>query len=107
MSPGSKVRLTTPTRIVLDLLLAAADDPPWGYRICSKAGLGSGTVYPILERLEQAGWITGVWENGQPTDRPRRRLYSMTADGRAAYAAAIAQRRTFGAWRLQTRGEFT
>jgi PadR family transcriptional regulator, regulatory protein PadR len=93
--------------MVLDVLIAAADDPPWGYRICIEAGLGSGTVYPILERLERAGWITGVWEKGQPTDRPRRRLYSLTGAGQAAYGAAITRGRTHGAWRLQTRGEFT
>lgn len=83
-----KIRLTTPTRMVLDVLMATADDPPWGYKICDLSGLGSGTVYPILERLEQAGWIEGAWETGQPADRPRRRFYTLTGSGRAGYAAA-------------------
>jgi DNA-binding MarR family transcriptional regulator len=86
------IRLTTPTWMVLDVLIAAADDPPWGYRICEEAGLGSGTVYPILERLEEAGWIEGAWETGQPASRPRRRFYTLTSAGRAGYSAAIARR---------------
>jgi DNA-binding MarR family transcriptional regulator len=95
MGSTPQIRLTTPTRLVLDALLAAtADDPPWGYRICEEAGLGSGTVYPILERLEEAGWIEGTWEVGQPADRPRRRLYKVTGAGRREYAAALAARRS-------------
>ncbi|MEU8664434.1 helix-turn-helix transcriptional regulator, partial [Actinoplanes philippinensis] len=33
--------------------------------------LGPGTVYPILERLQRAGWVTSAKEPGQPSD-PRR-----------------------------------
>jgi PadR family transcriptional regulator PadR len=95
MSTPSRLRLTTSTRLVLDVLMAAdLDDPPWGYRICEQAGLGSGTVYPILERLEQAGWVAGRWETGQPADRPRRRFYTVTGTGRQEYPAALAARRT-------------
>ena len=71
---------------------APANDPPWGYRICEEAGLGSGSVYPILERLEEAGWIEGSWESGEPTDRPKRRFYSLTGAGRQEYLEAIAAR---------------
>ena len=89
MDTPSRLRLTTPTRLVLDVLMAAdPDDPPWGYRICEDAGLGSGTVYPILERLDQAGWIAGQWETGQPSDRPRRHFYTLTDTGQQQYTAA-------------------
>jgi PadR family transcriptional regulator PadR len=95
MSSPSRLRLTTSTRLVLDVLMAAGpDDPPWGYRICEQAGLGSGTVYPILERLEKAGWIAGHWETGQPAGRPRRRFYTLTGTGQQVYSAALATRRT-------------
>ncbi|WP_084965788.1 PadR family transcriptional regulator [Thermoactinospora rubra] len=88
----SKIRLTTPTRLVLDVLMASsADDPVWGYRICELSGLGSGTVYPILERLEEAGWIEGKWEAEGPDDRPRRRFYEVTGTGRQEYADAKAE----------------
>lgn len=110
MSDPPQIRLTTPTRMVLDMLLATADDPPWGYRICEETGLGSGTVYPILERLEEAGWIEGTWEReaGQLGDRPRRRFYTLTSAGRAGYATATARRTTrTRAWTLRPHGETT
>jgi PadR family transcriptional regulator len=92
--------------MVLDVLIAAGDDPPWGYRICEDAGLGSGTVYPILERLEEAGWIEGTWETGQPANRPRRRFYSLTGAGRAEYSAALTRRQNrTRAWRLRPHGD--
>jgi PadR family transcriptional regulator, regulatory protein PadR len=100
---ASQIRLTTPTRLVLDVLMSAGDDPPWGYRICELAGLGSGTVYPILERLEDAGWIEGTWEADEPGGRPRRRFYAVTGTGRAGYAVAMASRRSRVSWRLQPR----
>ncbi|MEU6718005.1 helix-turn-helix transcriptional regulator [Nonomuraea sp. NPDC046802] len=91
-TPNRPVRLTTPVRLVLDALLAAqAEDPPWGYRICAETELGPGTVYPILERLEQAGWITGQWEADTPHARPARRLYTISDTGRQMYAEALAR----------------
>jgi PadR family transcriptional regulator PadR len=85
--------MTISTMLILELLTRAdPDDPPWGYRLCEGAGLGSGTVYPILERLERAGWIEGRWETGTPVDRPRRRLYRITTTGREQYASALARR---------------
>jgi PadR family transcriptional regulator len=104
--PGPKVRLTTPTLMVLGVIMNAGDNPPWGYRICEETGLGSGTVYPILERLEEAGWIEGAWETGQPADRPRRRFYLITAAGRSRAALAPTRRRARGwAWVPHPGGE--
>lgn len=86
--PPPKIRLTTTTRLVLDLFLATDPaDPLWGYRITEETGLGPGTVYPLLERLEKAGWIIGSWETGLPEDRPRRRFYTLSGTGRQEYAA--------------------
>lgn len=91
------IRMTMPTRTILELLLDAdPSDLPWGYRICEETGLGPGTVYPILERLEKAGWITGAWEATAPTDRPRRRLYTFSGAGRQEYAAVQATRKRRG-----------
>lgn len=80
--------------MVLDALMDAhKDDPPWGYRLCEETGLGSGTVYPILERLEKVGWIEAHWENVQSYGRPRRRFYTIGATGRAEYGAALHARK--------------
>lgn len=50
-----------------------------------------GTLYRALGRLEQMGLMTSAWEDPQiPADenRPRRRLYAITADGQTAVANA-------------------
>lgn len=80
------LRFTTATRLVLDAIMSASDgEEAWGYRIIERTGLGSGTVYPILERLEEARLVEGLWEGSQPDDRPRRRFYTVTGAGRAWY----------------------
>lgn len=42
------------------------------------------TLYPLLYRMEQRGWITGKWVE-RPGER-RRRFYSITREGRSALA---------------------
>lgn len=84
------VRLTMPTRAVLDVLLAS---PTWGYQIIPETDLGPGTVYPILKRLQDAGWVEGTWEDARPSDRPRRCIYAVTEKGAREYAKALARRR--------------
>jgi DNA-binding PadR family transcriptional regulator len=61
-----------------------------GAQIGRETELASGTLYPILLRLEQAGWLKSQWEDGDPSElgRPRRRLYRITGVGfRKAKAA--------------------
>lgn len=91
-------RMTGPTRAVLGALLETVDHPRYGLEIGSAAGLPSGTVHPILARLEGLGWLESTWEDVDPAaaGRPRRRYYRLTAIGageaRAALAAAEARR---------------
>jgi PadR family transcriptional regulator PadR len=90
---AEQIRLTMPTLAVLAAIAAARDeDPAYGLRISDETGLGPGTVYPILERLQAAGWVSARWETGQPAGRPRRRYYQMTGEGRIARASALAAR---------------
>ena len=54
--------MTIPTQLVLRALL---DDPAverYGVEIGTQAGLPSGTVHPILARLEGVGWLTSRWK---------------------------------------------
>ena len=96
-----KVRLTTVIMDVLDVITSSpADNPPWGLRLCEVTGYGTGTIYPALDRLLKAGWITDQWEDPPPEDRPRRRFYEMTSTGREQYAAGLRARRSRrAAWR--------
>jgi PadR family transcriptional regulator PadR len=89
-----KIRLTAVIMDILDVLTSSpSDDPAWGLRLCEATGYGTGTIYPALDRLMKAGWITDHWEDPPPEDRPRRRFYEMTSTGREQYTAALRVRR--------------
>jgi len=55
----------------------------YGLELGAAAGLKSGTIYPLLARLEKAGWLESEWEDVDPSvvGRPRRRLYRLTGHG--------------------------
>jgi len=90
----STVRLTRPTIAVLEVLLTSTDDSPaWGLSICRDSDLGSGTVYPILDRLQSRGWITSWSESDPHPGRPARRYYELTGTGRRMAGEALAARR--------------
>ncbi|WP_255954576.1 PadR family transcriptional regulator [Streptomyces odontomachi] len=90
----TNMRLTKPTIAVLETLLSSTrDDPAWGLSICRKADLGPGTVYPILDRLAERGWITSHEETGPHPGRPARRFYELTGTGRQQAAEALENRR--------------
>uniref|UniRef100_A0AAU2A7G4 PadR family transcriptional regulator n=1 Tax=Streptomyces sp. NBC_00093 TaxID=2975649 RepID=A0AAU2A7G4_9ACTN len=87
-------RLTKPTIAVLEVLLAAADDTPaWGLSVCRNADLGPGTVYPILDRLLERGWVTSYDETEPHPGRPPRRYYELTGTGRSQAQAVLDARR--------------
>lgn len=75
------------------LLASTADSPAWGLKICDDADLGSGTVYPILDRLTEHGWVTSRVESGPHPGRPARRYYELTGTGRALAVGAAQERR--------------
>ncbi|MCA5924807.1 PadR family transcriptional regulator [Curtobacterium oceanosedimentum] len=84
-------RVTAPTLDVLDALLTA-DGPTWGLLVIKATGRQAGTVYPILERLEQLGWIRSSWDDDAERSGPRRRMYEFTAEGQVASRELVAAR---------------
>jgi PadR family transcriptional regulator PadR len=90
------LRVTAPTLDVLAALLAA-EGPTWGLLLMKTIGRPSGTVYPILERLERQGWITSSWDDDAERSGPRRRLYAFTADGQQAATDLVDARRAAAA----------
>jgi PadR family transcriptional regulator, regulatory protein PadR len=91
-----KVRMSGPTLKLLKLLLESPQERRSGAAISKITKLGSGTMYPLLQRLEIAGWIEGEWEKAEPSEigRPRRRLYKLTRSGQAAATKELAQYQT-------------
>jgi PadR family transcriptional regulator, regulatory protein PadR len=57
----------------------------WGYDLSRSSGTRSGTLYPLLSRMLDKGWLTDGWEDIDPSQkRPRRRYYQLTEIGRDA-----------------------
>jgi DNA-binding PadR family transcriptional regulator len=85
--------LTYSTAVVLQ---AIASEFQYGFDIMDATGLPSGTVYPILRRLERNGWLRSAWEDESKAhgeQRPARRYYELTRAGTATLAAAQARYR--------------
>ena len=54
-----------------------------GYDLCRQAGVKSGTLYPLLIRLEEQGYLEAEWQAPAEPGRPPRHTYRLTAAGRA------------------------
>jgi DNA-binding PadR family transcriptional regulator len=97
--------MTLTTQLVLRALLEDPARELYGLQICAQAGLPSGTIHPILARLEKAGWLESHWEEADPHQegRPRRRYYRLSPDGaqRARIALARATESTAALRRLR------
>ncbi|RYZ10002.1 MAG: PadR family transcriptional regulator [Alphaproteobacteria bacterium] len=76
-------RITLSTLKALAIFLEQHPEPLAGADIFNRTKMFSGTLYPVLARLEEAGWLSSVWEDIDPTEvgRPRKRLYKLTAFG--------------------------
>lgn len=93
------------TSATLDVLraLRALGEPTWGLRIVKVTGRQTGTVYPILDRLESAGWVESSWEEDDARPGPRRRIYRFTPDGAVAAADLMTERAATGSGPARTR----
>ena len=83
-------RLGRATVDVLTVLLDSAE-PRWGLELIKLTGRPSGTVYPLLDRLERAGWVTSRWDDDVSRPGPRRRMYQLTPDGTVAARDVLRQ----------------
>ncbi|HSV65129.1 MAG TPA: helix-turn-helix transcriptional regulator [Mycobacteriales bacterium] len=85
--------MTLPTQLVLRALLESPTRERYGLELGQAAGLPSGTIHPILARLEAVGWLESSWEEIDPhvAGRPRRRYYVLTADGAERARDALAR----------------
>ena len=81
---GMVQRMTKPTGEVLKFMLETTEARHYGMEITQATGIRAGTLYPMLVRLEQVGWVESEWEEIDPVaaGRPARRYYHLTAQGR-------------------------
>lgn len=96
-------RITLQVQLVLRALLSDPDVELYGLQLVEHTGLPPGTIYPIMARLEAAGWLASRWEDvdERAEGRPRRRYYRLTGpsarlndtapDGRTLAQRALAE----------------
>ncbi|HZE40296.1 MAG TPA: helix-turn-helix transcriptional regulator [Stackebrandtia sp.] len=89
---AAPVKMTTTVAQVLSCFLADVDAERYGLDLMRDTGLPSGTLYPILARLQRAGWLRASWEDIDPeaAGRPARRYYLLTPDGAATARTELA-----------------
>lgn len=88
---------TTLSYGAVSILHAIAEGSRFGFDIMQVSGLTSGTVYPTLDRLEQAGLLTSQWEEAAAAHaegRPARRYFTLTATGASSLHDALARYKT-------------
>ena len=81
--------ITPKMATVLKVFLEDLDQPRYGFELMKLTGMASGSLYPMLARLEGAGWLTKGKESIDPhaSGRPARTHYMIT--GVAVSAARV------------------
>lgn len=99
----SRTRALSPhARIVLAVLLDAGGRWSHGYELARLADVKSGTLYPLLIRLETQGYLEAEWQQPAEGGRPPRHAYRLTASGvQLARANPPGQTATFAAPRRE------
>jgi len=77
----------------LVVFLEAPRSWQYGYDIMKVADLSSGTLYPLLARLAEDGWLESRWEESEFPGRPPRQLYRLTSTGRMRARRAVERAR--------------
>ncbi len=94
---GLRIRLSRQTLAVLDALLGRAGQWQHGYSLSQSTGIPSGTLYPILMRLEKLHWLETRGEEVKTPGRPPRHPYRLSGTARewAREEIRAAQKRRF------------
>ena len=82
-----------PSPQTVKVLRALAADPTewrYGYDLGAEVALKSGSLYPILMRLEERGLLEASWEAAAP-GKPSRHLYRLSTAGLGAVRALAAE----------------
>jgi DNA-binding PadR family transcriptional regulator len=97
---GRKRRLSF---TAFSVLYAIANGHRYGFDIMDATGLASGTVYPVLTRLERDALVRSTWEDERAATaegRPARRYYEVTGEGAVALRDAASILEGVGGMRL-------
>ena len=87
-----RTNISPQTLRVLTQLLARRDAWHYGYALARETGLPSGTLYPILIRLAEQGWLQTKWTEPDRPGAPPRHIYRLTRAGARAAEERIDSR---------------
>jgi DNA-binding PadR family transcriptional regulator len=73
--------LSSHAQALLAALASAGGRWSYGYELASLTGIKSGTLYPLLIRLEAQGILEAQWQPPAASGRPPRHAYRLTAEG--------------------------
>jgi PadR family transcriptional regulator, regulatory protein PadR len=73
--------LSNHAKNILAALLDARGGWMHGYELSKLAQVKSGTLYPLLMRLEGQGYLEAEWQQQNVRGRPPRHAYRLTASG--------------------------
>lgn len=83
------MRLLSPNAArLIATFLASPAGRFYGYELLQASGMKSGSLYPVLGRFEDYGWITGEMQES-PGGRPPRRVYILDPTGADAARAEV------------------
>lgn len=99
MEMGRRIRISPQTLLLLESLLAKPAHWQHGYSLSQQTELASGTLYPILMRLEKLRWLETKWEDPNDLGRPPRHLYRLTSDARAWAREELSNARQRKIWK--------
>src|SRR5580704_17380277 len=85
------MKMTAPLERVLRAFLEDPADPRYGYDMMKADGLKSGTLYPLLGRLEEEKLVTSTWDTPQEDGQRPRKYYRLTAKGAEVARLELAQ----------------
>jgi PadR family transcriptional regulator PadR len=83
--------MTAPLERVLRAFLADPSARRYGYDLMKAASLKSGTLYPMLGRLEEEDLVSSAWETPQQDGQRPRRYYLLTDEGIATARLELAR----------------
>jgi len=75
--------LSSSARTILAIMVDAGNGWLHGYDLYRQSGVKSGTLYPLLIRLEEQGYLEAEWQAPAEPGRPPRHAYRLTAAGRS------------------------
>jgi PadR family transcriptional regulator, regulatory protein PadR len=86
------MKVTKPLLKVAIVMMSKSHERFWGYYLSREAGVRTGVVYPLLNKMVAEGWLDTGWEDeADAVGRPPRKYFTLTEDGRRELGVALAR----------------